>query len=198
MPTGDMIIHAGDISSVGEIWDVENFVNWYDSLDYEYKIFIAGNHDFFFEQQSTIVKDIIPNSIIYLEDSLIVIEGIKIYGTPHTSLFNNWAFNRTDKQRQELWKLIPKDTDILVSHGPVFDILDYSPPMGTWPAVKIGCSYMKDVVLNKVKPDIFICGHAHDSFGHKNVNGIDFYNVSILDGNYQFRNHPVTIDYDKK
>lgn len=199
MPKGDMIIHAGDISNVGEIWEVENFINWYDSLDYEYKIFIAGNHDFLFETNSYIAKGLIPDGIIYLEDSSITIEGINIYGTPHTKMFNNWAFNRTDKQRQELWKLIPKDTDILISHGPVYNILDYIPAdiRGRWSEDNVGCRYMKKTVMN-IKSDIFICGHIHDSFGYKNVNGIDFYNVSILDDSYQFKNHPVIIDYDKK
>ena len=49
----DVIIHGGDVSSQGFIHEAESFLKWFDSLDYEHKIFIAGNHDFLFERNPT-------------------------------------------------------------------------------------------------------------------------------------------------
>ena len=45
----DLIIHAGDMSEMGTKEQILDFINWFSSLDYQYKILIAGNHDFFFE-----------------------------------------------------------------------------------------------------------------------------------------------------
>ena len=49
LPEGDMLIHAGDVSSQGKQSQVEDFLKWFSKQDFKYKIFIAGNHDFFFE-----------------------------------------------------------------------------------------------------------------------------------------------------
>ena len=49
LPEGDCIIHAGDVSGRGWPTEISNFLNWFKNLDYKYKIFIAGNHDFYFE-----------------------------------------------------------------------------------------------------------------------------------------------------
>ena len=56
----DMIIHAGDISSMGSLWEIENFCYWFDRLDqYDHKIFIAGNHDWGFQEKPEQVMAII-------------------------------------------------------------------------------------------------------------------------------------------
>jgi predicted phosphodiesterase len=43
LPKGDVIIHAGDVSSKGQENEVIDFLKWFSNLDFEYKIFIAGN-----------------------------------------------------------------------------------------------------------------------------------------------------------
>ena len=47
LPEADMVIHAGDVSKTGRDHEVEDFMRWFSALDYKYKVFIAGNHDFF-------------------------------------------------------------------------------------------------------------------------------------------------------
>jgi hypothetical protein len=37
-----MIIHAGDISLAGKPDEIQDFIDWFSSLRYKYKIFIAG------------------------------------------------------------------------------------------------------------------------------------------------------------
>ena len=49
LPEGDMIIHAGDCTNFGSTAQVIEFLEWFSKLAYKYKIFIAGNHDWFFE-----------------------------------------------------------------------------------------------------------------------------------------------------
>jgi len=85
-----MIIHAGDISSKGRSYEVNDFYDWYSGLSFEYKIFIPGNHDFNFENTDNLpnhiqnIRNNIPKGITYLNNDSIEIEGIKIYGSPVT------------------------------------------------------------------------------------------------------------------
>ncbi len=44
-PPGDIIIHGGDFSNIGELPDIERFHHEFSELPYPVKIFIAGNHD---------------------------------------------------------------------------------------------------------------------------------------------------------
>ncbi|HEX5152556.1 MAG TPA: metallophosphoesterase [Parafilimonas sp.] len=85
LPKGDMIIHAGDVTANGREGEVISFLRWFAQLDYTYKIFIAGNHDFFFEEEAEKdLKKIIPGNIIYLNDSGVTIEGLHIWGSRYT------------------------------------------------------------------------------------------------------------------
>src|SRR5690242_19573815 len=88
IPDGDVLIHAGDMTDHGDPADVRDMVNYFNNknLPHKHKIIIAGNHDFCFEK-----KDVRQNPIdtleyhgwTYLEDSEVVIDGLKIYGSPY-------------------------------------------------------------------------------------------------------------------
>jgi hypothetical protein len=52
------------------------------------------------------------------------IEGLKIFGSPYQPLFYNWGFQYHASRAEEIWSAIPKDTDILITHGPPHGILD--------------------------------------------------------------------------
>lgn len=52
IPPGDVLIHAGDFTNVGDSRDVRNFNAWLKLLPYQYKIVIAGNHDVSFDEQN--------------------------------------------------------------------------------------------------------------------------------------------------
>ncbi len=193
LPKGDMLIHAGDVSSRGSVQEVESFLNWFSKQDFKYKIFIAGNHDFFFERANEqTVQALIPENVIYLNDSGIEIEGIKIWGSPIQPAFFDWAFNRergTDIKKH--WDLIPNNTDILITHGPPFDILDQ-----TIQGDKVGCEELLKCVL-EIKPKLHIFGHIHEAHGDVQKYGIKFINASVLNVRYQVTNLPVIVDFDK-
>jgi predicted phosphodiesterase len=50
LPKGDVLLHAGDVCSRGTEKEVLNFLAWFSEQDYKYKIFIAGNHDFYLKK----------------------------------------------------------------------------------------------------------------------------------------------------
>lgn len=190
LPEGDVIIHAGDVSMRGEQYEIEKFLNWFDGLDYQHKIFIAGNHDFYFERTAEEeIQQLIPSSIIYLNDSTVNIGSIKIWGSPISPWFFNWAFNRhrgTDIKKH--WNLIPDDVNIVVTHGPVYKILDR-----TVTGKSVGCEDLLQK-LNEVQPAVHICGHIHEAYGSAKNEHTQFYNVSILNERYQVVNQPMVFD----
>jgi Icc-related predicted phosphoesterase len=191
LPKGDMLIHAGDVSSQGKQSQVEDFLKWFSKQDFKYKIFIAGNHDFFFERMpEDYIKLLIPENVIYLNDSGVEIEGIKIWGSPVQPWFYDWAFNRQrGEDIKKHWDLIPLSTDILITHGPAKGILDK-----TIQNVETGC----EDLLNKIKeirPKYFIFGHIHEGYGMVEKKGTTFINASVLDVQYQLANEPVEFDY---
>ncbi len=190
LPSGDILIHAGDISMNGEEAEIINFLSWFGKQDFSYKIFIAGNHDFFFERESEdTIQKVIPPGVSYLKDSGMTVEGLKIWGSPVTPWFFNWAFNRfRGEQINRHWDLIPLDTDIVVTHGPVFRRLDTNKE-----GQHTGC---KDLFLKlqDINPKIHICGHIHESYGMITMNNTTFINASVVTSNYEIKNHPIVIE----
>lgn len=190
LPAADCIIHAGDVSNVGKEHEVIDFLDWYSNLDYEYKIFIAGNHDFFFERADIDrIKAVIPENIIYLNDSYTIINDIKIWGSPVSPWFYDWAFNRIrGEEIKKHWDQIPDDTDILITHGPVYEILDK-----TISGDKTGCSDLLETV-NQIKPKLHICGHIHEAYGTYENENTKFINACLLDERYIMMNCPVLFE----
>lgn len=197
---GDVLIHSGDIMNSG--WherEVKEFLNWFSELPYQHKIFVAGNHDRYFQIYPDRIRDMIEESykhkLVYLEDEWIVIDGVKIYGTPWQPEFYNWAFNlpRGGAKLQEKWEAIPEDTDILVSHGPAMGYLDASGPPYNEP--NLGCELLRKRIV-EIKPKIHVFGHIHGSYGYLFNGSTHFFNASILNERYEYRNTPMTVIWD--
>ena len=53
---GTMLIHAGDITEYGTEDEVVDFLKWFSKQPFQYKIFIAGNHDLFWKN-ALLVKE---------------------------------------------------------------------------------------------------------------------------------------------
>jgi Icc-related predicted phosphoesterase len=190
VPTGDMVIHCGDISPVGTVAEINSFLEWFSGLPHRFKVFCAGNHDFLYEQNGVLAKSMIPSNVIYLEDNLTEIEGIKIYGTPVSPPFCNWAFNREPERIIRYWQNIPTGVDILVTHCPPYGILDWVNYEGDG----VGCPLLRKE-LERIRPRYHCFGHIHEQYGQKDINGTTYINASVLNGDYQIQNKCVEIDY---
>ena len=190
LPQADVIIHAGDITKSGNKEETVEFLTWFAELPFTYKIFIAGNHDFFFEESSEAeIKNLIPLNVIYLCNSSVIINGIKIWGSPITPYFFNWAFNRhRGDDISRYWDLIPNDTNILITHGPAFSILDK-----TARKLDVGCEDLLNRI-QEVKPKYHICGHIHEAYGQSKKEATYYINASVLDEHYSIKNNPVEFE----
>ncbi len=193
LPDGDILIHAGDATVQGKFDEVVEFNRWLGTLPHKHKIFVAGNHDFMFEKSPELARALITNAT-YLQDSFVVIEGLKIYGSPWQPRFFDWAFNldRGPLIRRK-WELIPDDTDILITHGPPHGILDgvIDRWMGTIEAV--GCEELLPVV-QRIKPRAHIFGHIHAGYGQVKQGGVQYINASNCNEQYQIVNAPIVLD----
>lgn len=190
LPKGDVLIHAGDISYKGERSEVQDFLAWFANLPFAHKIFIAGNHDFYFEKAKTAdVQTMLPEGVVYLQDSGTTINGIHIWGSPVTPWFYDWAFNRQRGAAiAKHWKLIPPDTNLLITHGPAYGILD-TVLNGTHVGDK---DLLKTVEV--IKPAVHVCGHVHESYGRLKKGSTRFINASVLNEKYELVNPPVVFE----
>ena len=192
VPEGDCLVYCGDMSSRGDLYEIEKFSLFLQKLTHKYKIIIAGNHDFSFEdERKQEAEELIKAAgAIYLNDSGIQIEGVNFWGSPVQPWFYAWAFNRERGQEIKThWDLIPSNTDVLITHGPPYGILDK-----TLLDKLVGCEELLKKV-KEVKPKIHAFGHIHESAGVLEKNGTVFINASNLNRQYQYRNPPIELTY---
>jgi Icc-related predicted phosphoesterase len=190
LPKGDVLLHAGDLSYKGTKEEIKDFLNWFGRQDYEYKVFIAGNHDFFLEKAGApAIEKLLPAGVIYLNDSGTSINGINIWGSPVTPWFYDWAFNRhRGEEIRRHWDLIPLNTDLLITHGPVYGFLDM-----VINEQHVGCQDLLRMVLT-IQPKVLLCGHIHESYGSIKRSGIRFINASVVNEHYELVNRPVVFE----
>lgn len=217
LPEGDVLLHAGDLTYNGTVPEVSKAARWLGEQTKRYKhvVVIAGNHDWLFQKDRTLAQRIMQDShLTYLEDKAITIcpdgsqligtgfypesSGITIYGSPWQPNFNNWAFNLPrGNPLKEKWDMIPKGIDILMTHGPPYNILDgvgqdnedVYPEDDSLSIEHVGCYDLREAV-NKVKPKFHIFGHVHASYGLINYEGTTFINASIMNEAYDPEHKP--------
>lgn len=234
IPSGDVLIHAGDFSNVGKKEETSDFVDWLCSKPHSSKIFIAGNHDitmhedyyskntlsgaerfhsslfrkpdFNAAEYAQSCKNIVTSSFNrgahYLEDEMFLLPysdknadddaipnsggaehniassgsteqsgcspllspspSVSVYGSPWQPEFCDWAFNLppVGEELKQVWSKIPTETDVLITHGPPYDILDKN-EYGDC----CGCVHLLHEVKTRIKPRVHIFGHIHETYG---------------------------------
>ena len=162
----DIVIHSGDFSNYYDVYknepETRDFLNWYSALPIKHKVLIAGNHDAVAFHEGKKFKELCKEYCIdYLENESIEIEGIKIWGSPHTPQFGNWYFMKNRSKLDRVWQSIPDDTDIVVVHTPPKGILDLSYDRAH-NVEMCGCSALKKRLL-KIQPKLCLFGHIHNN-----------------------------------
>lgn len=198
IPDGDVIVHAGDFMSSG--WDRFQyipFLKWYSELPHKHKIFIAGNHDRFVQMNNNEFREDVKSfkNLIYLEDSEVVIDGVKFYGSPWQKWFWDWAFNFPrsyvdyERKAQIIWDSIPWDTNVLITHGQPYCINDRAPD-GEY----TGCKILAEKIDNLPLLKLYVGGHIHCEYGKKEIDAKTFVNASICNEEYEPVNEPIVFE----
>jgi Icc-related predicted phosphoesterase len=206
VPQCDVVCIAGDIipldvqrSLVRSIsWLLLDFKPWADSLPCDKVIFVAGNHDFVFEElgpnHNNTGADVMKilfgrhkkdTKLVYLQDSSYEYKGKRFYGTPWIQDLSDWAFYGDDNFIENKWSNIPKRFDVFISHMP-------PRRSGLGQVFQPGWNYGNDYgsqalaeVLGTRNIKYALCGHVH-SGQHSPVeyNGCQYVNVSLKDEDY--------------
>lgn len=190
LPDGDVLVHAGDVSNVGKVHQIDDFLAWFAAQPHRHKVFVAGNHDWAFEQQHALMVAHIPNDVHYLRDAGVWIDGRYFYGSPWQPEFCDWAFNLPrGPQLAARWDAIPDDTNVLVTHGPPMGILDEA----NWRR-QVGCEDLRRRVAELPKLELHVFGHIHEAYGRVEHAGVTYVNASTCTREYYPTNPPIIID----
>lgn len=192
MPGGEVLLLAGDYtaSNKQEQWLV--FFEWIKGLPYDHIVLIAGNHDGLLHSlmQSEAVKEVLEEaSVHYLCDSMVEINGMKIWGSPWTPVFDRVnprtkAFMKPDNDLDGHFEKIPEGIDVLLTHGPPKGGLDQNEHGEHCGSLSL--SYH----MVRAKPKIHVFGHIHEQAGKRLTIGDEnqkttLFNVSCVDQRYK-------------
>jgi hypothetical protein len=167
IPNGDVFVHCGDaVNHLTSARDLRVFNRFVGTLPHKHKLFVSGNHCISLDETRPDLSQKLLNNMTYIQDQLVDIDGVRIYGTPwrpkRGCFYRSEAFGY-DAQRigEDKWSNIPDSIDILLTHCPPFSIRDYSKMHGA----RLGCPALLDEIVTRIKPRIHLFGHMHICHG---------------------------------
>lgn len=195
---GDILIHCGDFTNRGTMASISKFNDWLGKIKENFKeiLVVAGNHDLGLEKFPEHAEGLLTNAR-YLRDASFEIDGIKFYGSPWQPEFYNWAFNlpRNGEELKAAWANIPNDTNILITHGPPFGVLDrVRPEWNQSFGESVGCELLRERVFQLDNLVLNVFGHIHEGYGTHQEKGIIFGNASFCDYKYRSSNKPLIFE----
>jgi len=193
LPVGDVLVHCGDATSTGTPAEMDTFLAWFAAQPHSARVLVAGNHDGLWQKSPDLAAMMLLEypGINYLQDSGVTLGGVRFWGSPWQPAFNDWHFNlpRRGPGLRAKWSLIPKDTDVLITHGPPYGILDQIHPAGE----HLGCEELRSR-LAAVRPRLHAFGHIHGGWGIAQSKDTLYVNASTCDENYRPGNRPIVVD----
>lgn len=215
IPHGDILIISGDIcqnfsyykekdARIQLAYVEKELHSILDKLSnrFKYIILVPGNHDKCFALHEDVCRNILRtiDNLYILIDQQIKLNSIKFYGSPWTPWFHGdtWVYNimpdytknnNIISQAKRIWEKIPNDTEVLITHGPPYGILDN---IDYGNGQSVGCTYLLDRV-KKINPKYHIFGHIHECYGRTKINTTEFINASICTLTYRPINKPIVI-----
>lgn len=179
----DIVVHSGDFCMIGEEREALDFLNWFCDLPYRHKIFICGNHDDCLYGANI---DGLDDNVHYLCNSGIEIDGVRFYGVP--MFYEDCVSPQQDRN----YANIPDDTDVLITHSPVYGILDLDDSIDN-EFIHYGSEELLERV-NEIHPRAHLFGHVHRQHGITEQKGTIFSNGSIMNDDYSKLNSPNIIE----
>lgn len=190
---GDIVIHSGDATNMGTIPEVVDFLNWFGKLNYTHKLFVAGNHDWLFEKNPSLAKQLCKeHNVIWLNSEEIIINNIKFYGESSQPDFCSWAFNKPSHELLHSYANIPDDVNVLITHCPPKGIRDFLYNGSTVGSSELNIHLPR---LKELKAHLF--GHIHAAYGVSLIDGVQYSNAALCNEQYWSVNKPIEIFLDK-
>ncbi len=174
VPSGDLLIHAGDFCHMGgSITVLADFNRWLGEQPHSLKVCVPGNHDGVLQNNPS-ARRALTNAELLINSGT-EFEGLRIWGSPIT-IPSGGAFGLSvveDRRRE--FSRIPRETDVLVTHGPPLGILDCAPGHE---------SHAGDPELLKatqrISLKLHVWGHIHAAHGIEITESKVFVNAALL------------------
>ena len=195
----DFILHAGDI---GPDWykGTRGIFPWYKDEFSEWARAIGkpihmtwGNHDFIGERADhSIWEELLPENVHIHVDEQVEIEGKKVWFSPWSPTFGNWAWMCSENDLTTKYINIPADTQIIVSHSPPHMYGDFT----CYDKLHVGSGELLMIMKNLPNLKLVVCGHIHEARGIYKDDKVEIRNVSLVNEIYDMIHEPDIIDWD--
>jgi Icc-related predicted phosphoesterase len=211
VPECDLLLVAGDlcVDQIGkshaavahdqqERWFDRYVRPWFLQAPAAHKVMTWGNHDWCGEDgdfAADVPGRARPGELQIVVDGETSVPrvdtngSLRIWATPWSNAFMDWAFMKTPEDLAEIYALIPEGIDILVSHQPPFGYGDFSVPRGAGQSEHSGSRELL-AAITRVRPRLVVCGHIHEGHGRYEYDGIPIYNVSVVDEQFRGGHEP--------
>lgn len=170
---------------------IEDFNDWLGEFPHSVKICVPGNHEFFLANDLS-RRSLLNNAIVVINGS-VDLYGLKIWGAPVTPLVNAAFGVPSAEDRRRLYAKIPRNADILVTHGPPYGVLDTAPHSG----FHSGCRELLDAVM-RIRPKLHVFGHVHSAHGIFQTNDTTFVNAALLGPDGDLHQRPIVLRMKKQ
>lgn len=209
IPPCDLLLVAGDNcpDKVGGIfagrnplpqrqWFLEDWMRWRAKQPAAFCVATFGNHDFCGEGLHAVAPTRCHNmGTLTAVDDVVQLGRLRIWLTPWSNRFRDWAFMGSEDQLAEKYARIPEGIDILVSHQPPSLFGGTFLDLATGTEEQLGSRALTDAIL-RVRPKVVVCGHVHSGYGRLDYDGTTIYNVSVVNERYELANAPTQFDFE--
>lgn len=198
----DVLVLAGDLCppwvepDVQRAWLSGPFAQWLNAAPVEQGVVaVAGNHDECLRDACQVPK--LPWS--YLQDAAAELAGLNFRAAPWTPPLAGWWVELPERELEAKWPLIPSGTDVLVTHTPARLLGDAVPaPSFTGKGVRNVGSASLRWALQRVEPQLHLCGHVHEGHGIFRLGPTVSANVTVVDSSERPRYQPMAFNVEPR
>jgi Icc-related predicted phosphoesterase len=178
--SGEVLIHCGDMFNLfsRQEGELERMDEWFGRQRFDLILCTGGNHDFALEDRLKAIEQPFKNAC-YLQDRKFVHDGICFYGAPWTPKLPGHAFFKKASELRDIWKTVPTEVDVLITHTPPAGVLDVSSR-----GLELGCQHLSDE-LSRIVPRLHCFGHVHASSGVHEGELTTFINASSVNSQFE-------------
>jgi len=216
IPECELLIIGGDICPVWDHsmqfqrdWLETTFSEWLEKVPAQKIVGVAGNHDFYMRDPKgeKLVKLL---DWVYLRNDFAIIDildeqgnntRLKVWGSPYSNKFGGWAFMKSELELAKMWDEIPRDSDIIIVHGPPWGYGDgvgqrWDSLRQGWTAEHVGSTSLTNQLMYDVWPylKLVVFGHIHEGYGQYEMKNWKMLNVSLMDSQYEPVNPPIEVE----
>lgn len=194
----DIVIHTGDFTDFGSKPEFLTFMDEFSELPARYKIVVSGNHD---KRAINMFHMLNEKNIYFLNSELLRIGNLNFYGIAwHHSMYPTKYTNELDREkrryRNNMYREIPSNTNVLLLHTPPYKILDRTCMAGFFDTEdrNRGCVVLPKYIAKLKQLQVVAFGHIHEAYGKHVEDGVTYLNSCIRNRHRTDTNLPQYLD----